>query len=78
MSCNDTPLDQFHSEIDKTVRSKFQEWIGLSQHSMFTDSQIDRAICALRKNVSAGIDGITAEYFIYGNSEVLWYHLLSI
>ena len=78
MSCNDTPLDQFHSETDKTVRSKFQEWIGRSEHSMFTDSQIDRAICALRKNVSAGIDGITAEYFIYGNSEVLRSHLLSL
>ena len=43
---------------------------------VYTDSQIDRAIYALRKNVSAGIDGITAEYFIYGNSEVLQSHLL--
>ena len=32
----------------------------------------------IAKNVSAGIDGITAEYFIYGNSEVLRSHLLSL
>ena len=78
MSCNDTPLDQFHSEIDRTVKSKFQEWIRRSEHSMFTESQIDRAICALRKNVWASIDGITAEYFIYGNSEVSRSHCISL
>ena len=56
----------------------FLEWVGSPQHTVFTDRQIDRAICVLRKNVSAGTDGVSAEYFIYGNSEILRAHLLAI
>ena len=78
MGSQNTPLTPCQCQINNVVRDTFHEWVGSPQHTAFTDRQIDRAICALRKNVSAGIDGISAEYFIYGNSEILRSHLLAI
>ena len=77
MGSDNTPLTPCQCQINNVVRDTFHEWVGSPQHGVFTDRQIDRAICALRKNVSAGIDGISAEYFIYGNSEILRSHLLA-
>ena len=78
MGSDNTPLTPCQCQITNVLRDTFHDWVGSPQHTVFTDRQIDRAICALRKNVSAGIDGISAEYFIYGNSEILRSHLLAI
>ena len=78
MGSDNTSLTPCQCQIDKVVRDAFHEWGGSPQHTVLTDRQFDRAICALRKNVSAGVDGISAEYFIYGSSEILRSHLLAI
>ena len=78
MGSDNTPLTPCQCQINNVVRDTFHEWVGCPQHTVFTDRQIDRAICAFCKNVSADIDGISAEYFIYGNSEILRSHLLAI
>ena len=57
--------------VHNTDKITFREWSVKPEHIAFTDRQIERAIIALRKNVSPGIDGITAEHFIYGNCESL-------
>ena len=74
--CNDsTPFDEFQQMVHNTVKTTCREWSVKPEHIAFTDRQIERAIIALRKNVSPGIDGITAEHFIYGNCESLRTHL---
>ena len=78
MGSDNTPLTPCQCQINNVVRDTFHEWVGSPQYTVLTDRQINCAICALRKNVSAGIDGISAEYFIYGNSEILRSHLLAI
>ena len=62
MGSDNTPLTPCQCQINNVVRDTFHEWVGSPQHTVFTDRQIDRAICALHKNVSASIDGISAEY----------------
>ena len=61
--CDDsTPFDEFQQMVHDTVKTTFKEWSVKSEHIAFTDRQIERAITAIRKNVSPGIDGITAEH----------------
>ena len=78
MGSDNTPLTPCQCQINNVVWDTFHEWVGSPQHTVFADKQIDRAILALRKNVSVGNDGISAEYLIYGNFEILRSHLLAI
>ena len=74
--CNDsTPFDECQQMVHITVKTTCREWSAKPEHIAFTDRQIERAIIALRKNVSPGIDGITDEHFIFGNCESLRTHL---
>ena len=74
--CNDsTPFVELQQMGHNTVKTTFREWSVKSELIAFTDCQIERTIIALRKNVSPGIDGITAEHVIYGNCESLRTHL---
>ena len=78
MGPDDSPLDTFQQHVSLVTSNTFDEWKTDAQHEAFTDSQIDSAIIKLRKNVSPGIDGITAEHLIYGNCESLRSHLVNI
>ena len=61
---NASDLDQDHIHINTCVHNKVSEHKGLVEHKDFEDVSINVAILSLRKNVSQGADGITAEHFM--------------
>ena len=58
------PFDEFQQMVHNTILTTFREWSVKPEHIAFTDRQIERAIIALRKNVSPGIDGITVDVHV--------------
>ena len=71
-------FDDQHRAVSEMVSDTLTQYRENIIHENFTQSDIDLAIQALRKNVSPGIDGICPEHFIYGKCEELLAHLSSL
>ena len=78
MNENDIELDEHQKVVKSFVTDKFHLNTNDSKYDGFTDSALDSAIRNLKNNVSPGLDGITAEHLIYGNSPNLQKCLLSL
>ena len=60
-------LNPEQTHIKHIVDDYIDNNIGNPRHVKFEILQIEKAICSLKKGVSPGIDGLTAEHFIYAN-----------
>jgi retron-type reverse transcriptase len=78
---NDNHADELTPEqrqIKEHVINKSEHLKSNACHTPFTESEINDAIIKLKRNVSPGIDLLTAEHFIYANSPELRSHLTSL
>jgi hypothetical protein len=67
-----------HSAITDSVKKKYSE----IHHSVITHTilpdEVNNSIAKLKRNSSPGLDGITAEFLLYGRSNVLTQHLAAL
>lgn len=71
-------LTREQKQIKEFVLNKYSQLSGTSCHVPFTDAELNDAITNLKRNVSPGIDLLTAEHFIHANSPELRSHLVDL
>ena len=71
------PLTSEQARVSDTVREKVNQYSQklLKDEVEVTVSMVELVISKLKRNSSAGHDGITAEHLIFGKSNVLLSHL---
>ena len=68
-------LNDFQSEISSQVETWFNQTVDRRECKLITEGDINKVIRKLKRNVSLGPDGLSAEHFIFSNSQILCHHL---
>ena len=72
------PQTAEHKVISKSVSSHYTKLNESVITSHVSPEDVDKVIAKLKRNSSPGIDGVTAEFLIYGRSGILCQHLAAL
>ena len=73
-----SPLSAEQQTISTSVNDQYVECQATIITHHVSPHQVGKCISKLKRNSSPGVDGITAEFFIYGISDVLCQHLSAL